>query len=263
MLFEKQYLKCVINGVKFKFYDKKVLEIGCGQGGISTYFSVAGAKEVIGIDLNTYHLNIANKFKQKIEKDLNRQNELNLKFLEMNAYDMKFEPGSFDVIIADNVFEHFMDTKLVLEQSFKLLKSGGVLVVPNFNSIYSKYGLHLKNGIKMPWANLIFSEKTICEAMQMLAKKDPSILKAYPGLINNPKKVKDLREYGDLNSMTHKRFVREVKESGFKLDYFGINPISKSIFKELLRVIFTRKLFRTTRLADIITMNASAMLFKP
>lgn len=262
---KKQFLRCFYNGFPYTIYQKKVLEIGCGHGGISTFFAVNGAKEVIGIDLNTFHLDVAHKFKRKIENDLNisGENGLNLSFLEMSAYDMKFEPESFDLVVADNVFEHFMDTEKVLEQTYKILKAGGMLIVPSFNSIYSKYGIHLKHGLKMPWANLFFSEKTICNVMYRLGKEDPFVWSAYKGLENKPQKIKDLRAYGDLNSMTHARFISEVQSAGFKIKKFAIKPVSKSIFREFLRLLFRYRFIQKSKISDILSVTVEAVLVKP
>jgi ubiquinone/menaquinone biosynthesis C-methylase UbiE len=262
---KKQFLRCFYNGFPHNIYQKKVLEIGCGHGGISTFFAVNGAKQVIGIDLNTFHLEIARNFKSKIEKDLNISGEegLNLSFLEMNAYEMDFEPESFDIVVADNVFEHFMDTEKVFAQSFKILKPGGMLVVPSFNSIYSKYGIHLKHGLKMPWANLFFSEKTICNVMYRLGKEDTFIWNAYKGLENKPQKIKDLRAYGDLNSMTHARFIREAKNAGFLVKKFSIRPISKSFIRELFRLLFRYPMIQKSRFSDIFSVTVEALLVKP
>jgi 2-polyprenyl-3-methyl-5-hydroxy-6-metoxy-1,4-benzoquinol methylase len=262
---KKQFLRYIHSGFQYNFYQKRVLEIGCGHGGISTFFAVNGATEVVGIDLNTFHLEIANKFKKKIEKDLNigSTGGLNLKFMEMSAYEMNFEPETFDIIVADNVFEHFMETDKVLEQSYKILKPGGMLVIPTFNSIYSKYGIHLKHALKMPWANLFFSEKTICNVVYKLGKENPFIWDAYGGLVNRPTKIKDIRKYGDLNSMTHARFHREVKDSGFQLQVFKIKPVSKSFIKEFFRLMFRYKWIQKSIISDVFSFNVEALLIKP
>ncbi len=262
---EKQFLKCSRIGFPYDFYQKKILEIGCGQGGIATFLIVNGAKEVIGIDLNTFHLDIGRKFKKKIEEGMNikQENGFNLEFLEMNAYDMNFQPNSFDLIIADNVFEHFMETALVLEQSFKILKPGGQLVIPSFNSIYSKWGTHLKHGLKLPWANILFSEKTICNVLIRLGKEDVYVAKAYPELKNNPQKLKDIRTYGDLNSMTHKRFCDEALVAGFIIKRFKIIPVSKSLIKEVLNLLYRYKWVQRSMFSNIFSLGAQAILVKP
>lgn len=262
---EKQFLKCSRIGFPYDFFQKKILEIGCGHGGIATFLIVNGAKEVVGIDLNTFHLDIARKFKAKIEKGMNisPENGFNLEFLEMNAYDMKFQPDSFDSIIADNVFEHFMETVLVLDQSFKILKPGGQLVIPSFNSIYSKWGTHLKHGLKMPWANIFFSEKTICNVMIRLAKEDTYVANAYPSLKNKPQTLKDIRMYGDLNSMTHKRFCDEAMAAGFVIKKFKIMPVSKSFFKEMLKLLYRYKWIQRSMFSNIFSHGAEAVLVKP
>jgi ubiquinone/menaquinone biosynthesis C-methylase UbiE len=156
----KQYLYKANQGFPFDFYAKRILEIGCGHGGISVFLAVNGAKEVCGIDINTYHLSIASQFKKQIEDRLKVATPLPVLFREMNANALDFPDASIDMVVADNIFEHIMDLESMLSEISRVLTKGGQLVIPAFNSIYSKYGLHLKHGLKMPWAN-VFSVKEL------------------------------------------------------------------------------------------------------
>ncbi len=61
---KKQYIKKAMNGLPVDFYGKKVLEIGSGHGGITVFLAVNGASEVVGIDLNIFHLEIARNSRQ-------------------------------------------------------------------------------------------------------------------------------------------------------------------------------------------------------
>jgi ubiquinone/menaquinone biosynthesis C-methylase UbiE len=255
-LFQQYDLK-VRDGIPQEIRNKDILEIGCGHGGISTFMCVNGARSVVGIDLNTFHLDIANEFKSRTEQRLGNI-KLPLKFEEMNAYNMTFEPESFDLVFADNVFEHFMEPEKVLEQSYNVLRKGGRLVVPTFSSIWSKYALHLKHGLKMPWANLFFSEQTICNVMVKLAVDRPELKDAYPGVTESPKKVRDLRKYKDLNDITYSKFKAMAINTGFEIESFAINGeprLLNSFFRKL-------PLINKTILTDIFSTAAGSVLIK-
>ncbi|MDO9373814.1 MAG: class I SAM-dependent methyltransferase [Ferruginibacter sp.] len=257
----KQYLLKFKNGFPYDIMGKKILEIGCGQGGISTFLAVNGASYVIGTDINTFHLEVADQFKNKIQNELKIDLSDRLLFKVEDAYNMSFEESSFDIIIADNVFEHFMQPEKVLGECQRILKPGGLVIIPNFNSIYSKYGAHLKYGLKLPWVNLFFSEKTICRTLFNMAQKNPQLKKAYPGISPTTTKIKDLRAYQDLNSMTFKKFSEMAHANGFKIASFVISPPFKK-FKFLFSSMYRVQYLKFGRLSDIFSIGVSCVLTK-
>ena len=129
--------------------------------------------------------------------------------------------------------------------------------MPIFSSIYSKYGLHLKHGLKLPWANLFFSEATIIRAMKRLAVDEPRINEWYPGLAKNPQRVSDLRRHRDLNDITYRSFKTMAGEAGFDVEWF--RPNATRIGKIISRIPLLKK----TRLTDIFSLGAAACLRKP
>lgn len=257
----KQYLLKFKNGFPHDIIGKKIVEIGCGQGGISTFLAVNGAKLVIGTDINTDHLEIAKQFKSKMENDLEINLKNRLEFKVEDAYQMTFSDNSFDIIIADNVFEHFMQPEKVLSECYRILKPGGIVIIPNFNTYYSKYGAHLKYGLKMPWVNLIFSEKTICNTLYAMSKKDPNLLVAYPGISSNTKKIRDLRAYKDLNGMTFSRFKNIAQSNGFTLKSFVISPPCRK-FKFIYSSVYRLSFLKYSKLSDVLSIGASCVLLK-
>lgn len=259
-----QYRPCLMNGIKTDFQGKEILEIGCGHGGITCFLALNGAKRVVGIDLNTYNLNIAEKFHlQLIDRIFGHTDaRLNIEFLEKNATDLDYTDGSFDLVWAENVFEHFMEPKAVMAEAFRVLRPGGQLVVPIFSSIYSKYGAHVKQGLKVPWANLFFSEKTICETLYQLAMENAAVFEMYPGLVDKPVTLRDLRRYKDLNDITFGKFKRMARDCGYDIIAFESKTPS-GIIRLCNKVIRKLPLLRDSLLHDIFSAGASAVLQKP
>jgi len=247
----------VRNGILREVTGLEVLEIGAGHGGISCFLAAVGAKRVVAIDLNTKHLEFARRFAKTVSDRYGAGFELPVTFLEMSADRMSFADASFDMVLADNVFEHFTEPEAVMREAFRVLRRGGGMLVPVFSSILSKYGLHLKHGLKMPWANLFFSERTIIRAMRRLAVDEPRITDWYPGLGDSPVRVRDLRRYKDLNDITYAEFKRMAARCGFKVEMF-------SVFGTRLGTVIGRlPVVGGSKISDILSTGAAAYLRKP
>lgn len=247
-----------VNGIGFDTLGKKVLEIGCGHGGICMYLAMNGADEVVGIDLSNEALDMANKIKAKFESDkLIRENVVRFEF--SGAEQMEYQDEHFDVVVADNVLEHVNDIAGVLAECKRVLKPNGKIVIPNFPSIYSKFGPHLKYGSKIPWLHVFFTEQAICEAVYDRAQKHPELklFDFYGGLKHKPKKFKDVRTYKDLSYITNAKFKEAVQKVGLTLEEFYVSrPLPAKILIKALPFL------QRTTLDDVLSYGTSATLRK-
>lgn len=246
----------VEHGIRRTVTGLDVLEIGCGHGGISCFMAAVGARRVVGIDLSTRDLQFARGLLKKISARHGPDYRLPVTFAEMDATRMAFGDDQFDLVLADNVFEHFTDPEGVMREAYRVLKPGGGLHVPVFSSILSKHGLHLKQGLKMPWANLFFSDRTIIRAMHRLAAANPNLYNVYPGLLGDPRRIRDLRRYGDLNDITYRDFQQMARRIGFQVESF------RAYGTRLGRIVSRLPLLRNSVFADILSTGASAYLCK-
>ncbi|MCB9252302.1 MAG: class I SAM-dependent methyltransferase [Flavobacteriales bacterium] len=245
-------------GIGVNVFDKNVLEIGCGKGGVTFFVSMNGAKKAVGIDISTEALNAADILKSKLEGDgLIRKG--NVEFRKEMVENMTFEDETFDVIIADNVLEHVNDLEATLKECKRILKVGGVLQVPNYPPIYSRNGPHLKYGAKIPWIHIFFTEKAICRAVYKRAEKYPDLrlFNWYGGLKNKPETFREIRTYKDLNYITNKKFRNAAASAGLKIDSMVYKrSLSQKILLKLLPFL------NKTILGDIFSYGTGARLRK-
>jgi len=98
------------------FKGKRILDIGCGPGRDSNYFSNKGL-EVIGIDLSEELLKIA------------RKNSPNSEFYIRDMRNLDFESESFDGIWACSSFLHvpYKDAELTLRGFNRILRKDGLM----------------------------------------------------------------------------------------------------------------------------------------
>ena len=245
----------IVSGIGIDVYLKNVLEIGCGHGGICVYAAMVGSAKTIGIDLSDSALAAAVKLKSFVEKET-RLN-LPLEFKKMKAEELEFPNETLDVIIADNVFEHVNNIHEVMKECARVLKPSGKVVIPNFPSFKSKFGPHVKYGIKLPWVHIFFKEKTIVQQMHELAKTDPLMYEFYPGLKNNAVTFKEVRQYNDLNYISNRKFKKAAILSGFRIENFIVTR-PKWAWLLMKLVPFLQR----TSLDDILSIGTSAILVK-
>ena len=109
------------------YVGKKILEVGCGVGNMTTYLKKSG--EVIGIDCTE-------KYIEYMKIDFPDIKIHNFNIMDENVLELK--EHDFDTVVCINVLEHVKDDLKALVNMYKLLKSDGrlVLIVPAHKLLY-------------------------------------------------------------------------------------------------------------------------------
>ena len=111
---------------------KRVLEIGCGRGSLSCYFSDAGFDCNL-VDLSAIVLDVAQGIFEK--------NNLKAKFTVGDANNLDIPDNSFDVIYSIGLLEHFEDIETPLKEQIRVLDKGGIwfgYIVPKYTDNVQK-----------------------------------------------------------------------------------------------------------------------------
>jgi SAM-dependent methyltransferase len=97
-----------------------VLELGCGSGRYSLRVAEQVGCRITGVDINSNGIRNANELAQGNKLDsLVRFERCDL------SKKLTFEDGTFDAIFANDVICHIPDRAGVIEELFRVLKSGG------------------------------------------------------------------------------------------------------------------------------------------
>ncbi|MFQ5864284.1 MAG: methyltransferase domain-containing protein [bacterium] len=104
--------------------NRKILDIGCGDGGTALALSARGA-EVTAIDLDLKRV-------QKLEHAASLLNS-NLMVLEGNAEKLYFNDETFEVIILQDVIEHLPNPHLAAKEAARVLKRQGLIYISTPN----------------------------------------------------------------------------------------------------------------------------------
>lgn len=184
----------VFPGLKSHIRGSDVLDFGCGEGAQAIACLDGGARSVVGVDTNDLPLTAARK--SAAVHPLGAR----ARFAEHTGLDA----DQFDVIISQDAMEHFGDPASILATWRRVLRPGGKVYVTFGPPWYAPYGAHMHFFTKVPWVNLLFSERTVMQVRSRY-RNDGAI------------------RYGDvqggLGKMTIGRFERLVKHSGFRVEW--------------------------------------------
>ena len=115
---------------------KRVLCIGCGNGDECAYIMEKGAGGVTGIDLS----------KRMIETAESKHK--GIKFYVMSAAKLRFRGNEFDILYADLVLHYMSDIDPVMNEAYRVLRSGGRFILSETHPVYAMLDRKNKTGLK-------------------------------------------------------------------------------------------------------------------
>lgn len=211
-----------------EIHGKFVVDLGCGRGYQVVGAILNGAKYAIGIDMCPI-------FKEAENYAMEAGISDRLKFSSSSIKSL--DNGSIDVVFSQNSFEHFAEPKNLMTDVYDVLKRGGKFFITFGPPWLHPYGVHMFFMIKIPWAHLIFSEKTILSVRKLYRQDNAMTF----GEVE-----------GGLNKMTIKKFKKYVELSGFHLQSFTLTPLKGLRF-----------LIKIPYICEFFTSQVSAVLIKP
>ncbi len=212
---------------KSSISGKEILDFGCGTGYQAIAMARNGAKYVLGLDTNQQALKKA----QDLARELGLRQRVEFTDKLQDCFSRKF-----DIVISQNSMEHYGDAAKILNDMKSLLKANGIILIGFGPPWFSPYGCHMHFFIKIPWANLIFSEKTI---MNVRAR------------FRNDGATKYEEVESGLNKMTVAKFDRLITNSGMiildkkyecvkGINFLGKVPLLKELFINYVSHILTK-----------------------
>lgn len=112
------------------FHGKRVLDIGCGFGWHCMYAAENGAETVLGTDISSKMLAVAN---EKNTFD-------NVHYQQIAMEDIDFAPNSFDVVMSSLAFHYTPDFRAICERISHCLTFGGQLIFSVEHPVFTAFG---------------------------------------------------------------------------------------------------------------------------
>ena len=204
---------------------KRVLDIGCSWGLETIAIFLLGAAEVNGIDIRINTL--------KNSEIIDRYPAAKIDFKIMDATKMAYPDEYFDAVVTCESMEHFQDPYLVLKESLRVLKKGGVIFVSS--SVWSHpWGAHMQFFTRLPWVQFLFSEKTIMNVRRRYRN-------------DGAKKFTEVS--GGLNKIGITEFKKVIKDLDLTTVYIKLNPVKKLTF--LIKIPLINELFTNLFIAIV------------
>lgn len=197
---------------------KRVVDFGCGQGHQSIALVMEADCFVCGVDTNpkTLHKAAAMAADKDIPED-------RLRFCTSVPSDLR---GTFDVVISQDSMEHFPEPAAALDEMRALIKEDGKLLITFGPPWFAPYGSHMNFFCRLPWLNILFSEKTVMK-VRSLFRSDGA--------------TRYVEVESGLNKMTVAKFEKLVAASGLvieAIDYKCVKRLNFAASIPLMRELF-------------------------
>lgn len=190
-------IKTIPNFVE-QIKGKTVLDFGCGPGYQAVAMALRGAKSVVGVDINRDWLERARALAAQ------HQCDDRVSFSEARRFlDDSSNREQFDVTLCCGSFEHFADPAQELSNMRTMTRPGGRILITFAEPWLSPRGSHMDNFCRVPYLNILFSEKTVM-AVRSRFKDDGA------------KRYEEIRS--GLNRMTLAKFERIIRASGLQVE---------------------------------------------
>lgn len=201
------------------FRGKRVVDIGCGHGGKTTYAACLGPAWVLGVDIDPGKLVLATQFARQQEMDT-----ASCHFLVGDGARLPLADECCDLVISEDGFEHFPDPAAVLGEVNRVLLPAGHFLI-HFATYYTQHGPHLYNFIRVPRAHYFFSDAVMIEATRQVALEyQREATDTWTPTLETPMEQaeREIHQFGHfINRMTLKRFKEILtRSSDWKLVVF-------------------------------------------
>ncbi len=224
-----------INPVIFELVNnirnKKILEVGCGNGYLSRLLAKKGAR-VIGTDLSQKLLDYAIKKEEK--------NPLGIKYFKRNASDLKkIKNKSFDIVIANMCLMDVKDAESAIKEASRVLKKNGKFVFSINHPVffYQKWAYIKRDGKKF-FVRAILKYKTSQAFKQTLWSTGVKVM-GYRRPIEEY--LKYLRNAGlildDFREIVSKKKLKKARKGYYKEDRFKSSRYIDETDKKLKKAV--------------------------
>ncbi|WP_299193183.1 class I SAM-dependent methyltransferase [uncultured Erythrobacter sp.] len=136
---------------------KRMIDFGCGRGGMVQRLMEAGAASALGIELDEDYVDFATR---KVASQWDGRAQ----FVVDDIREMQLEQA--DIVVSSDTFEHVMSIPDTLRAVVNACKPGGELFIGFSPLWHSPFGHHHLINSRIPWAHLPRSSRAFLERLR-------------------------------------------------------------------------------------------------
>jgi 2-polyprenyl-3-methyl-5-hydroxy-6-metoxy-1,4-benzoquinol methylase len=185
---------------RYDLTGKKVLDFGCGMGGMTLWYAINWDCTVHGVDLDPAHVQVAEHLKEKYALE-------NVDFICQDVLEQPLT-DKYDFIVMNDVAEHIPMPALerILAHLADCLAEGGVLFL-SFPPWRSPYASHVTHAVGLPWCQFL-PQKML---YRLIEKNNRDITGAIEGNL--------LSAYKGLNHLTFNHLEKLTEKTGLSVSW--------------------------------------------
>ncbi len=190
---------------------RDVADVGCGLGDKTVAAAAAGARDVVGIDLDPEKLVRARTMARHASVGGTR-------FAVGSAVRLPLADDSRDVVLLLETIEHVAEPAAVLAECRRVLRPGGRIVV-TFPPYRSPWGAHLFQHVAIPWVHMLLPEREILELWRGLHRSATARTGSWvtPSQARRIDSAGTIDQLWSLNEMTVATFLGHCAQSGLSM----------------------------------------------
>ena len=222
---------------------KDVLDFGCGDGQFALFLAMEKSpRRIVGVDINAESIGRA----RTALAEANIPNGVDVEFLLGSTDALPPRDCTFDTVVALDCLEHVMSPGPILREWHRVLRPGGRCLLEWF-PYKGPWGPHMEALIPIPWAHVIFGQRAMFRAAEMIYDL-PEFLPRHWDLNENGDKKPNkwrawstFREQGYINQLDERSFRKLARDTGFEVDRlerhgFGGAPLRRGVGRMLMNL---------------------------